>query len=264
MTRRSPPKGGVSGAAPVCRRHFQRLPSLPAGRSRSRSRGQSAARSCCSGSVGCSPSQSTSQHTCSEREIEIENWATTQFESQRHDIFCVLYWPEEVRVDIALVVVVVAAEIALEARVAVDKVIVVCFIKTVPNWVMSASTATCIIIAPKRLKLRLSGSARKSQKRFRDTPRFKFRAVLARTQPFLSRSVEKRGDQARFKCRKMVNYYTIRSQPSDEIKQTKPRTLCQDRLRTTKQQGRLLQVGLSRACSRRRCQSPPASCSWPA
>ena len=50
-------------------------------------------------------------------------------------------------------------------------------------------TATCIIIAPKRLKLRLSGSARKSQKRFRDTPRFKFQAGLARTQPFLSRSV---------------------------------------------------------------------------
>jgi hypothetical protein len=45
-------------------------------------------------------------------------------------------------------------------------------------------TANCIIIAPKRLKLRLSGSARKSQKRFRDTPRFKFQAVLARTQPF--------------------------------------------------------------------------------
>jgi hypothetical protein len=43
---------------------------------------------------------------------------------------------------------------------------------------------------PKRLKLRLSGSARKSQKRFRDTPTFKFRAVLARTQPFLSHSVK--------------------------------------------------------------------------
>ena len=76
-------------------------------------------------------------------------------------------------------------------------------------------TATCIIIAPKRLKLRLSGSARKSQKRFRDTPRFKFQAVLARTQPFLSRSVEKRGDQSRFKCRKMVNYYAIRSNGLD-------------------------------------------------
>jgi hypothetical protein len=36
----------------------------------------------------------------------------------------------------------------------------------------------------KRLKLRLSGSARKSQKRFRDTPKFKFQAVLARIQPF--------------------------------------------------------------------------------
>jgi hypothetical protein len=72
-------------------------------------------------------------------------------------------------------------------------------------------TANCIIIATKRLKLRLSGSARKSQKRFRDTPMFKFQAVLARTQPFLSRSVEKRGDQSRFKCRKMVNYYAIRS-----------------------------------------------------
>jgi hypothetical protein len=54
---------------------------------------------------------------------------------------------------------------------------------------LSKDTATCIIIAPKRLKLRVSGSARKSQKRFRDTPRFNFRAVLARTQPFLSRSV---------------------------------------------------------------------------
>jgi hypothetical protein len=36
-------------------------------------------------------------------------------------------------------------------------------------------TANCIIIAPKRLKLRLSGSARKSQKRFRDTPGSNFR-----------------------------------------------------------------------------------------
>jgi hypothetical protein len=71
--------------------------------------------------------------------------------------------------------------------------------------------ANCIIIAPKRLKFRLSGSARKSQKRFRDTPRFKFQAVLSRTQPFLSRSVEKRGDQSRFKCRKMANYCAIRS-----------------------------------------------------
>ena len=44
--------------------------------------------------------------------------------------------------------------------------------------------ANCIIIAPKRLKLRLSGSARKSQKRFQDTPRFKFQAIFARTQPF--------------------------------------------------------------------------------
>ena len=82
-------------------------------------------------------------------------------------------------------------------------------------------TANCIIIAPKRLKLRLSGSARKSQKRFRDTPRFKFQAVLARTQPFLSRSVEKRGDQTRFKCRKMVNYYAIRSRAS-----SRPRLTC--------------------------------------
>ena len=77
--------------------------------------------------------------------------------------------------------------------------------------VRCAFTANCIIIAPQRLKFRLSGSARKSQKRFRDTPRFKFQAVLARTQPFLSRSVEKRGDQSRFKCRQMVNYCAIRS-----------------------------------------------------
>jgi hypothetical protein len=40
------------------------------------------------------------------------------------------------------------------------------------------------MIAQKRLKLRLSGSARKSQKRFRDTPMFKFRAVLTHCQPF--------------------------------------------------------------------------------
>jgi hypothetical protein len=50
-----------------------------------------------------------------------------------------------------------------------------------------------------RLKLRLSGSARKSQTRLRDTTRFKFQAVLSLTQPLLSRRVEKRGDQSRFK-----------------------------------------------------------------
>jgi hypothetical protein len=58
--------------------------------------------------------------------------------------------------------------------------------------VQSVVTANCIIIAPKRLKLRLSGSARKSQQRFRDTPRFKFRAVLTHRQPFLSGSARKR------------------------------------------------------------------------
>jgi hypothetical protein len=77
--------------------------------------------------------------------------------------------------------------------------------------VMFWYTANCIIIAPKRLKLRLSGSARKSQNRFRDMPRSKFQAVLARTQPCLSRSVEKRADQSRFKCRKVVSYYAIPS-----------------------------------------------------
>jgi hypothetical protein len=56
------------------------------------------------------------------------------------------------------------------------------------------------------VKLRLSGSARKSQKRFRDTPRFKFQAVSARIQPFLARSIEKRGDQSRFKS---SGLYTI-------------------------------------------------------
>jgi hypothetical protein len=39
-------------------------------------------------------------------------------------------------------------------------------------------------ISVKRLKFPLSGSARKSQQRFRDTPRFKFPAVFARVQPF--------------------------------------------------------------------------------
>jgi hypothetical protein len=33
----------------------------------------------------------------------------------------------------------------------------------------------------------------------RDTPRFRFAAVLVRIEPFLSRSIEKRGDQSRFK-----------------------------------------------------------------
>jgi len=55
------------------------------------------------------------------------------------------------------------------------------------------------ILVLKRLKLRLSGSARKLQKRFQDTPRFKFQAVLGRIQPSLSRSVEKQGDQSRFR-----------------------------------------------------------------
>ena len=36
----------------------------------------------------------------------------------------------------------------------------------------------------KQLKLRLPGSARKSQKRFRDTPMFKFLAVFVRIEPF--------------------------------------------------------------------------------
>jgi hypothetical protein len=52
---------------------------------------------------------------------------------------------------------------------------------------------TCSVqywVVKKRLKLRLSRSARKSQKRFRDTPRFKFPAVLARIQPCLSQHRE--------------------------------------------------------------------------
>jgi hypothetical protein len=55
------------------------------------------------------------------------------------------------------------------------------------------------ILVQKRFKFRLSGSARKSQKRFRDTPKFNFQAVLGRIQLFSPRSVEKRGDQSRFK-----------------------------------------------------------------
>ena len=46
------------------------------------------------------------------------------------------------------------------------------------------ATANCIIIAPKRLKLRLSGSARKSQKRFRDTPKFNFQPFSFRSSRF--------------------------------------------------------------------------------
>jgi hypothetical protein len=49
--------------------------------------------------------------------------------------------------------------------------------------------ATCIIIAPKRLTLRLSGAASKPQKRFRDTPMFKFRAILAQIQPKTGRPI---------------------------------------------------------------------------
>jgi hypothetical protein len=47
----------------------------------------------------------------------------------------------------------------------------------------------------KRLKLRLSGSARRSQKPFRDTPRFKFPTIFVRIEPF-QRSNERseRGD----------------------------------------------------------------------
>ena len=55
---------------------------------------------------------------------------------------------------------------------------------SIARYSSSSTTANCIIIAPKRLKLRLSGSARKLQQRFRDTPRFNFQAVFARTQPF--------------------------------------------------------------------------------
>jgi hypothetical protein len=69
---------------------------------------------------------------------------------------------------------------------------------TFRTFVPSLPWHTRVFHKEKRLKLRLPGSARKSQKRFRDTPRFKFQAVLARTQPFLSRSVEKRGDQTGF------------------------------------------------------------------
>jgi hypothetical protein len=48
--------------------------------------------------------------------------------------------------------------------------------------------------------------ARKSQKRFRDTPRFKFQELLAQIQPFLFRSVEKRGDQSWFQS---LGLYTL-------------------------------------------------------
>eukprot|EP01046_Picozoa_sp_COSAG06_P040175 COSAG06_NODE_4832_length_3922_cov_7.815067_2_plen_177_part_00 len=70
------------------------------------------------------------------------------------------------------------------------------------------TTANCIIIAPKRLKLRLSGSARKSVSRHADV---QISGRFGSNPAGLSRSVEKKGDQFRFKCRKMVNYYAIRS-----------------------------------------------------
>jgi hypothetical protein len=80
-----------------------------------------------------------------------------------------------------------------------------CVTAAVPKYVPTPAN-----IGVKRLKLRLSGPARKSQKRFRDTPRFKFQAVLARTQPFLSRNVEKRGDQSRFKSLDLYTRTSIR------------------------------------------------------
>jgi hypothetical protein len=72
-------------------------------------------------------------------------------------------------------------------------------------------TANCIIIAPKRLKLRLSGSARKSQKRFRDTPMFKFQAVLAHCQPCFITQRRETGRPVPIQMQKKVNCYAIRS-----------------------------------------------------
>eukprot|EP01046_Picozoa_sp_COSAG06_P008129 COSAG06_NODE_408_length_16107_cov_14.957154_4_plen_202_part_00 len=84
---------------------------------------------------------------------------------------------------------------------------------------------------------------------------FKFQAVLARTQPFLSLSVEKRGDQSRFKCRKMVNYYAIRStctSSSDRAHAMPPSLACSDpRAGSCLQQNGPLggfSLRLSRAC----------------
>jgi hypothetical protein len=47
---------------------------------------------------------------------------------------------------------------------------------------------------------------------------FKFQAVLARTQPFLSRSVRNGATNPGFKCRKKVNHYAIRSRKRFENK----------------------------------------------
>jgi hypothetical protein len=68
-------------------------------------------------------------------------------------------------------------------------------IRTARRCLMAVVIPAPVNISVKRLKLRLSGSARKSQKPFRDTPRFKIQAVLARIQPF-QRSNERseRGD----------------------------------------------------------------------
>jgi hypothetical protein len=77
--------------------------------------------------------------------------------------------------------------------------------------VRSGVPANCIIIAPKRLKLRLSGSARKITKTVSRHADVQMSGRFGSNPAVLSRSVEKRGDQSRFKCRKMVNYYAIRS-----------------------------------------------------
>eukprot|EP01046_Picozoa_sp_COSAG06_P053332 COSAG06_NODE_9194_length_1960_cov_9.463729_2_plen_136_part_00 len=53
--------------------------------------------------------------------------------------------------------------------------------------------ANCIIIAPKRLKLRLSGQLENRQNGFETRRGSNFRPFWL--EPFLSRSVEKRGDQ---------------------------------------------------------------------
>jgi hypothetical protein len=61
---------------------------------------------------------------------------------------------------------------------------IVCDRDTATVLIVLSQVPAPVNISVKRLKFRLPGSARKSQKRFRDTPRFKFLAVFVRVEPF--------------------------------------------------------------------------------
>eukprot|EP01046_Picozoa_sp_COSAG06_P038241 COSAG06_NODE_4396_length_4300_cov_24.967151_5_plen_163_part_00 len=64
-----------------------------------------------------------------------------------------------------------------------------------------------ILVVQKRLKLWLSGSARKSQKRFRDAPKFKFPAVFVRSSRFNVQTSAQNGATAQFESQRRLHIY---------------------------------------------------------